>query len=264
MATLFRSGDGESADKIIIALEVPNDGWFKRNLIGALELMCNQENWTATGTATTDFARDKSNEMLENVEIDVIIPVLPVGTIQMFGGVSVPTKWRSCDGQSILRADYPDLFAAIGTIYGSVDGTHFNLPNFRDFSPIGWNAGGTNQGVPAGSMTHTLTTAELPAHNHGVTDPGHIHTASDSGHAHTQQIGNNVTMKAFVAGGSGTLTPAGAATSSGNNMVTGAGTAIITVASHTTGISTNNAGGGSSHSILHPVLPVMFMIYAGF
>jgi len=82
MATLFFTGDGEPTDKIVCTLEIPNADWFKRALFGALTLMCNENNWSVRGTATTDFARDKSCEMIEDVEIDVIIPVMPVG-VQM-------------------------------------------------------------------------------------------------------------------------------------------------------------------------------------
>jgi microcystin-dependent protein len=38
-----------------------------------------------------------------------------------------------CDGSSVLRADYPELFDVIGTIYGNVDSTHFNLPDYRGY-----------------------------------------------------------------------------------------------------------------------------------
>lgn len=178
-----------------------------------------------TGTLTADDARTALMDMLWCFQEDC--EVTAIGTISMIAGVTLPDRWLSCDGQSVLRSAWPKLFAAIGTIWGSVDGTHFNLPNLRDRSPIGWNAGGTNQGQYAGAFTHAITVGELPAHSH------------------VQQIGNNVTMKAFVAGGSGVATPQGIATSSANNMVT------------------QNSGGGGLLSLLHPVAPLLFIIYAG-
>ena len=37
-----------------------------------------------------------------------------------------------CSGQSLLRTDYPDIYADIGTIYGSADSLHFTLPLLTD------------------------------------------------------------------------------------------------------------------------------------
>jgi hypothetical protein len=54
----------------------------------------------------------------------------PVGTIQIYPGASAPAGWLICDGSGISRSTYSDLFAAIGTTYGSGDGaTTFNLPD---------------------------------------------------------------------------------------------------------------------------------------
>ena len=40
------------------------------------------------------------------------------------------TGWLLCNGQAVSRTDYSDLFAVIGTIFGSGDGnTTFNIPN---------------------------------------------------------------------------------------------------------------------------------------
>lgn len=40
--------------------------------------------------------------------------------------------WLSADGRAISRNAYPDLFAALGTVYGAGDGaTTFNLPDLR-------------------------------------------------------------------------------------------------------------------------------------
>jgi microcystin-dependent protein len=55
----------------------------------------------------------------------------------MFAGSAVPPGYLYCDGASYLRADYPGLFAVIGTAFGAVDATHFNVPDYRDREPRG-------------------------------------------------------------------------------------------------------------------------------
>lgn len=92
--------------------------------------------------------------------------LVPAGAITQFAGVSAPAGWLLCNGQAISRTTYADLFAVIGTTYGTGDGsTTFNLPDLRDKFPIGKNAGAL--GSTGGSSTKTLTTANLPAHTHG-------------------------------------------------------------------------------------------------
>lgn len=59
------------------------------------------------------------------------------GSIIMYGGAAAPSGYLLCDGSSVLRATYPDLFTAIGTAYGTADGTHFNVPDFRGIFPRG-------------------------------------------------------------------------------------------------------------------------------
>lgn len=83
--------------------------------------------------------------------------LVPTASILPFGGSSVPTGWLICDGSSYLRASYSALFAAVGTAYGTVDGTHFNVPDFRGRVPVGASAMG---GVSGGRIDHasTLTT----------------------------------------------------------------------------------------------------------
>lgn len=61
----------------------------------------------------------------------------PVGSIIPFGGSIIPSSFLLCNGQSILRTDYPELFAVIGTSFGSVDDTHFNVPDMRESVPKG-------------------------------------------------------------------------------------------------------------------------------
>jgi microcystin-dependent protein len=86
--------------------------------------------------------------------------------------------WLKCDGSSISRSQYSALFAIIGTTYGSVDGSHFNLPNCngRVLAATGQPYGGATTLYPGNSFgyqTHTLSVNEMPSHTHtGHTDQG--------------------------------------------------------------------------------------------
>lgn len=55
---------------------------------------------------------------------------VPPGTMIHFAGKTLPEGWLICNGAAVSRTTYAALFAAIGTTYGSGDGsTTFNLPN---------------------------------------------------------------------------------------------------------------------------------------
>lgn len=69
--------------------------------------------------------------------------MMPTGSIIPFAGTNIPDGYLLCDGSAISRTTYADLFAAIGTVYGSGDGsTTFNLPNLEDRTPW-YNASAT-------------------------------------------------------------------------------------------------------------------------
>jgi|SRR5215470_2156583 len=79
--------------------------------------------------------------------------VLPAGIIMAYGGAAAPTGWLLCDGRSVLRSDYPNLFAAIGTTYGAADGLHFSVPDLRGRVPCGLDGGtGRISAVVANAM----------------------------------------------------------------------------------------------------------------
>jgi phage-related tail fiber protein len=73
------------------------------------------------------------------VEDKALISLLPPpGSITLFGGSTVPPGWLLCEGAAVSRTDYAVLFAAIGTNFGSGNGTTtFNIPNFGFRVPIG-------------------------------------------------------------------------------------------------------------------------------
>ena len=90
------------------------------------------------------------------------------GFIYPLASEVVPEGFLLCNGAEYLRAEYPELFAAIGTIYGSGDGsTTFNVPNLQTRVPVG--AGENYElGSTGGEESHTLTVDEMPSHRHTI------------------------------------------------------------------------------------------------
>lgn len=71
----------------------------------------------------------------------------PIGCITHFAASTAPTGYLECNGSSVSRATYADLFLVIGTLYGTVDLIHFTLPDLRGEFIRGWDHG---RGVDAG------------------------------------------------------------------------------------------------------------------
>src|SRR5688572_23777976 len=102
-----------------------------------------------------------------------------IGEIRMFGGNFPPNGWMFCDGATIPISENDALFILIGTTYGGDGEETFNLPNLQSRIPIhqGTGAGGVlrQMGEMAGVESVTLTTQQIPIHNHALlasTDTG--------------------------------------------------------------------------------------------
>lgn len=109
---------------------------------------------------------------------------IPLGSVLMWPAAEGPDNWMICNGDPISREEYKELFAVIGTTYGTGDGSHtFNLPDMRDRMPVakGANTGTDSLGETGGGTTHQHT-----VDNHTHTGPSHQHSVSGStsGHAH--------------------------------------------------------------------------------
>jgi microcystin-dependent protein len=95
-----------------------------------------------------------------------VVPLdVPIGTMMAYCGTSAPTGYLLCIGTSCLRATYPLLFGVMGTLWGSVDSTHFTLPDMRGSFPFGKATSGTGStlGGSFGTIDHVHTG---PEHEH--------------------------------------------------------------------------------------------------
>jgi len=103
-----------------------------------------------------------------------------VGEIRMFGGSFAPAGWAFCAGQLLPIAENDTLFVLIGTTYGGDGQETFGLPDLRGRVPVHAGTGGGSTftlGETGGTESVTLTTQQLPSHNHLVAST----TAGDSG-----------------------------------------------------------------------------------
>ena len=103
---------------------------------------------------------------------------VPIGAIQAYGGETAPAGWLICDGSTVSRTGYSELFSAIGTAFGEGDGsTTFNLPDLRGRTAIGSGLGTDRDAVErtlgqtGGHERVTLTTEQIPSHSHGYQKP---------------------------------------------------------------------------------------------
>ena len=92
---------------------------------------------------------------------EAITVVTPAGVIAAFAGSYAPTGWLLCDGREYDRRTYPDL----ARVFGS--GFKFRVPDLRGRFVLG--ASSTHPaGEQGGEEKHTMTTAEMPRHQHQI------------------------------------------------------------------------------------------------
>ena len=128
-----------------------------------------------------------------------------VGEVRMFGGSFAPAGWAMCQGQLMPISENETLFNLIGTTYGGDGQETFALPDLQGRVPMHQGQGpGISQsyliGEKAGVETVTLTTQQIPVHNHAFlcstdaaasTDPtNQVIAQSSQIHVFTQDVTN--------------------------------------------------------------------------
>lgn len=230
---------------------------------------------TQGGLFTISYDSAEDEWLVHGIQADP--SSFPVGFLGDFMGSTTPSGWLLANGQAVSRTTYADLFAELGTVHGTGDGsTTFNVPDCRGrvvagsdtmgttaagrLSSASMSADGQTIGDTGGTETHVLATGELPshthsgtslsatsagAHGHGVTDPGHTHAINDY-----RTLTNYDVTNATIAAVSGTgLSPFSSSAAATSISIQSAG-------AHTHPISgnTGTAGSGDAHLNTQPTI----------
>lgn len=151
-----------------------NNGSAKNDLIGTADgtLMWNSKNIVRSVNGT---GADSNG--------NVVLDTMPTGTVIPFAGNSIPTGYLLCNGSAISRTTYADLFAVIGTTYGSGDGsTTFNLPNLTDKFIQGSDTAGT---VKSAGLPNVTGYTSLYGHKTEVGSDGALSITTNSSISYT-------------------------------------------------------------------------------
>lgn len=162
-----------------------------------------------------------------------------LGEVRIFAGNFAPYGWAYCQGQLMSISQNTALFSLLGTTYGGDGQSTFALPDLRGRAPIHFGQGpGLSlfvQGQVGGTESVTLTSSQMPQHNHALpvsTNP-----------VETTVPGTSVALGQLTSGALYTQPP-----SSGNPDVN-LGASSISL-----------AGGSQPHSNLQPYLVLNYII----
>ncbi|MDQ1816881.1 tail fiber protein [Massilia sp. CCM 9210] len=131
-----------------------------------------------------------------------------VAEIRIFPFNFAPKGWATCNGQMLPLSQNTALFALLGTTYGGDGKSTFALPDLADRTPLhpGQGSGLSERfpGESGGVSSVTLTTAQMPAHQHELHHAGSSATTATPGA--TTSFGNAGVAQVYTTA-AGTLTP---------------------------------------------------------
>lgn len=200
------------------------------------------------------------------------------GVILMYAGSNPPSGYLICDGSAVSRSDYPDLFDAVGTTYGSGDGsTTFNLPNLSGRVALGRSS--THLlGTSAGEEEHVLTESEMPTHNHEIPTHGHANSIT----VKTPVLSHSITQAVFKYNRPNgtvncrTANAGGGIARRGTSNATASRTTNVAIAAHASqacamsgsisdcdAFDSESVGSGVAHNNMQPFVTLNYIISTG-
>lgn len=188
---------------------------------------------------------------------------VPPGSITSYAGNTVPSGWLLCDGSTLNKNDYPELFSAIGYIYGG-SGNSFKLPNLSGRFPLG-KSSSHPLAETGGSETVTLTTAQIPSHNHPISCNLSNAGAHEHNLASNNVSGNNqgFVMTGCERNGNYGYGSSGSSKYGYNGNTYSVSTDFMETAgahTHTLTATIGNTGSGQGHNNMPPFLTLNFII----
>lgn len=134
----------------------------------------------------------------------------PIGAIQSYGGETAPAGWLICDGSTVSRIEYAELFAVIGINFGEGDGeTTFGIPDLRECVPVGAGKNitksitnhdrynlGQFKDDELGTHDHPLKTVTTATYNTAGVPVGVANNNTPTTATHGKQVGVNYIIKA--------------------------------------------------------------------
>lgn len=142
----------------------------------------------------------------DKIAAAVLAKFVPAGVIVAFGGTVAPSGYLLCNGQAVSRTTYADLYAAIGTAYGSGNGsTTFNVPDLRGRFLRGVD-GGTGRDTGAATRTAMSSGGNVGDNVGSVQDSAnkdHEHFAANSGSSSSATVSSTTYMTIKSAAGLG-------------------------------------------------------------
>jgi len=186
----------------------------------------------ATGTSTTQLATTA-------FATAAISPF--TGAMLMWPTATAPSGFLLCNGQTVSRTTYAALFAILGVVFGSGDGsTTFTLPDYRDRMPIG--AGTTYSANSKGGSKDAV----VVSHDH--TYSGTTDNVGDHQHPINNYVAAGALFTEFTSTDNGV--------NDGNTINSnGAG-----AHNHTYSGATNSTGVSGTNANLPPYLGIFFII----
>ena len=144
----------------------------------------------------------------------------PIGIIAPYAGIdtTIPSNWHICDGSTLNKNDYPELFAIIGTTYGSNSSDTFNLPNLQGRTIIGagnYIENENNITYSLGEIDGSAFINEVPSHKHDISELSITSSApntNNTGGPSTANTGSTAPTSGYSSGYtgySGTLSMSG-------------------------------------------------------